>query len=204
MKKILFFSFLLFTGILPIMSQDLKARLLAIDQQCQKIREKGFTRVDTILFECPDRPDYGTVRYYSNQNKLSYIEIEGSDQSHCDYFNFYYLADDHPIYCRTHFGCWSFTGEAPEDSNSQPATAESYYERIYYAEAGHAIYCTEQTYTVPSDSIGLVSSDDYAFVETDCVFFEEFVRSDLLDLMSIYEQKKKSMPDCIFDLVPEK
>ncbi len=203
MKKAIIFLSLLTAlssaGMAQDPAADVKENLLAIDQLCQNIREKGFTRVDTIRFDCPQTPDYGMVRYYIQDNEVRYIEIEGSDQSHSDYLKRFYLKDQLPVMVRIRLESWSFSGNPPDDGSPAP-TSEHFYESIFYAKDGKGLLCQERSYSVSSDSISLVNADDYPLETMHCSFFAEFVLPDFHDLMKVYAARKKKH-NCLFELL---
>jgi hypothetical protein len=170
-----------------------------IDKEVQKIDEAGFSRIDTVKFECPERPDYGILRFCYREKELLFIELQSSDQSHSDQLNAYYIRHDSLIFCRMVSESWYFHGQPPDTGRAD--ADEFRHEYFYYVKADKAVSCSTRTYVTFSDPNETANPAERELRETDCLQFEEYTLAWIYELIAVHALAGREPDPCILDTV---
>ncbi len=147
-------------------------------------------------YECPDYPEYATIKYYEYENKIVMIEHTYNDGSHGGYTDQYYLQDNKAFFAFMTGGYWRFDGE---DENGNPKTVDINTEERFYIANDNLIRCLSKQFQSENQKDFATQRDNAKNVTAKCdpkTLIE--INSKVTNLIS-FKDMKFIKPACFYD-----
>ncbi|MGK0388821.1 MAG: hypothetical protein ACI94Y_001553 [Maribacter sp.] len=173
--------------------KDIRQKFNAINTA----KGNGELMMDSIVYECPDYPNYGTVYYYKKDDKVQLIKHSFSDGAHGGRSIEYYLWDNELFFEFIDENYWTFDTNNSSDG-TMSNTVDYYTEMRYYFSKGELIKCLEKKFEYKTANKRNPTSNEVSNKEVECKGAELLLK-DFYELRELPERNLKE-GDCIWEL----
>lgn len=159
-------------------------------------KEKGELKEHTVVYECPDYPASGEIKFFSDKYGLKLIEHSSSDGNHSGSLDQYFLWNDELFFFFSEFSNWTFDSNQ-EDNDEIEHTIDYITESRYYFNNDKALKCLKKNYEVYSARKENPKSENVKSEEIDCETAPDIM--DKLVQIRGYKYSRNKAAKCIWE-----